>query len=337
MKRSIYIIFSLGVTVGVAYYLFSSISLADIKQLILEIDRTLLIIFICLSFIMSFFRMWRYAYVLNALGYKPSLIALYLVTIVRNLFADLLPARIGTIIYIYLVNTRLKIPLSAASSSFAIAFLFDILAIFPIIIMIALLSSAADINYTAITISALLLFVISLLLLISLPKLLKLTSKAKAIFPETLQAKLESLLSKTASELGEMQSFTRNVKLLLLSLLIRVTKYSQLYVLLLALLIPTGYTIEQLPVPESLLGICAAEISASLPLSGIAGFGLYEGTWALVFQLVGLPAELAKASGLSHHLITQVWGYGLGVVALLLLLIPISSRSPSNSEQNLEL
>ena len=71
------------------------------------------------------------------------------------------------------------------------------------------------------------------------------------------------------------------------------------------------------------MGACGAEFSASLPISGIAGFGAYEGTWAIIFTILGFPQKLAITTGISHHLITQVWGYSLGVICLALLLLPL--------------
>ena len=61
-------------------------------------------------------------------------------------------------------------------------------------------------------------------------------------------------------------------------------------------------------------------MAASLPISGIAGFGAYEGAWAGVFILLGFPAAMAKATSLSHHLVTQLYGYLIGIASILTLL-----------------
>jgi Tol biopolymer transport system component len=41
-----------------------------------------------------------------------------------------------------------------------------------------------------------------------------------------------------------------------------------------------------------------------------------------VFALLGFPGDVARLTGISHHLITQVYGYALGAAALALLLLP---------------
>jgi hypothetical protein len=64
-------------------------------------------------------------------------------------------------------------------------------------------------------------------------------------------------------------------------------------------------------------------LAASLPVSGIGAFGAYEGAWAAAFELLGFPGHLAKLTAVSHHLFTQVYGYSLGALAFLLLLLPV--------------
>ena len=97
-----------------------------------------------------------------------------------------------------------------------------------------------------------------------------------------------------------------------LSLGVRCCKYLSLYVLLLALVLPLGFTVQSFPLPKVFLGLCSAELAASLPISGIAGFGVYEGAWTLVFRLLGYSERIAVLTSISHHLLTQVYGYSLG-------------------------
>ncbi|PID74179.1 MAG: hypothetical protein CSB32_02110, partial [Desulfobacterales bacterium] len=84
-------------------------------------------------------------------------------------------------------------------------------------------------------------------------------------------------------------------------------------------------------IPAVFLGISASEFAASLPISGIASFGVYEGTWSLVFELLGFPGNIAKLTAVSHHLFTQVYGFGLGALALILLVLPVFKKKDSGS------
>jgi hypothetical protein len=115
-------------------------------------------------------------------------------------------------------------------------------------------------------------------------------------------------------------------RIFVLSLGVRCCKYLSLYVLLLALVLPLGFTVLSFPLPKVFLGLCSAELAASLPISGIAGFGVYEGAWTLVFQLLGYSERIAVLTSISHHLLTQVYGYSLGALALLVLLLPVFKR-----------
>ena len=122
-------------------------------------------------------------------------------------------------------------------------------------------------------------------------------------------------------------------KVFALSLGVRCCKYLSLYVLLLALVLPLGYALRSFPLAKVFLGLCSAELAASLPVSGIAGFGAYEGAWALVFQLLGYPERIAVLTSISHHLLTQVYGYSLGALALLILLLPVFKKDSQADSQ----
>ena len=116
-SKLLFFIFSLIVSISIFTVLFTEVSWKQVLQLIREVDQRALIAFFGLSFGMSFFRSWRYLVLLRALGHEAPKVRLFFIVIVRNFFADLLPARLGTTIYIYLVNSRLHIPFAAASAT----------------------------------------------------------------------------------------------------------------------------------------------------------------------------------------------------------------------------
>jgi uncharacterized protein (TIRG00374 family) len=326
-------ILSLLTTALIFDYLFTFISLADVVRLIRNVDLRALLVFVMLSLAMSFFRTWRFGMLLKLSGYRPKKTALFLVVLVRNFFSDLLPARMGTLIYIFLAHTRLGIPLAPATSSFAIAFLFDILALLPLLLAaVALTSFRADIPIVALAISTLGLGTICLTLIYLLPAAATRLARQLErwpLFPSSLTQKLVITIHRTGEEVQRARKDGAYAPIMALSLLVRLTKYSSLYVFLLALLLPLGYAWQEMHAPSIFLGLCATEIAASLPISGIAAFGAYEGTWAVVFKLIGFPGHIAKLTAVSHHLFTQVYGYLLGAGALLLLILPffkVSSR-----------
>ncbi len=334
-RRFWFFIFSLLVSAGVFTYLFSIVSIREVMDLVKGITLDWLLLFLLMSLSMSFFRTWRYAVILNASGYHPNSIALYLITLVRNFFSDLLPARLGTLIYIYLVQNRLGVPFGPAASSFALSFVFDILALAFLIFLAALEAGSELIPPVFMVTGGLILAFGSGLVLVLLPRIVTLMARISAslpFIPEKYQHKLHLALVDTVKNI----ELTRNSgifwKILSLSVGVRIFKYLSLYVLLLALVLPLGFSIESFPLSKVFTGLCSAEIAASLPISGVAGFGVYEGTWALVFQLLGYPEHMAALTSISHHLFTQVYGYSLGAFALLLLLLPFFHPHPHRKE-----
>ncbi len=323
----LYFILSAAVTAGVFWYLFSHISPREVIGVIRGADMMAVLVFIALSFFMSFFRTWRYALLLKVLGHAPGKIALYLVVLVRNFFSDLLPARIGTLVYVYIVTSRLGVPFGAAASSFALAFLFDMLAIAPMIVLAIFWAGGGGGFSLPILLGGGLIFaLLSIAVLATLPALAGLGGRILVGLPlpgKKRRLSWSNALRDTKYDLERIKQAGVYGRVFTLSLLVRTTKYASLYVLLFALLSPLGFSAQELPPAKVFLGICGAELGASLPISGLAGFGLYEGVWSLVFNLLGFPERMAKLTSISHHIFTQFYGYSLGLCALLALLLPV--------------
>lgn len=328
--KIIFTVASLAVTAGIFIYLFRYITIGQVLQIIKGVDRGALLMFVTLSLAMSFFRAWRYDLLLGISGYRPSRSALFLVVLVRNFFSDLLPARIGTLVYIFIVNTRLGVPLGPATSSFAVAFLFDILAVVPLILLASVLAVFSVKTYILpLFLGGLLIGALTIAIIHYLPSfcsvIIQIIAKIKKE-KSKYGRRLIELLSSVKEEVLKAKQAELYTPVLVLSFLVRITKYGSLYVFLYALLHAVGYGWRDLSIPSIFLGISASEFAASLPISGIASFGAYEGTWAIVFELLGFPGNVAKLTAVSHHLFTQVYGYSLGGVALVILILPIFKK-----------
>ncbi len=329
-KQAIYLVFSVLVTIGVFGYLFRNVSVRDVVNAIKNMDQRGIWMFFLLSMTMTIFRTWRYDLLLNTSGYSVSRAALFLVVLVRNFFSDLLPARLGTVVYVYLVNTRLGIPFGPAASSFALAFVFDIIALVPMVAL-AVLFVGASVGLSVpilLSVAAALLAgsVVALWLLPQVANLAAVIVRCFPFLPKKARLKSSESLANVGGQVVAARRAGIYGRLLVLSMFVRLAKYGALYVLVFALLNPLGYGWGELKVPRVFLAICSSELAASLPISGIAGFGAYEGVWAAVFGMLGFPARIADLTSISHHLITQLYGYSLGVGAVLALLIPYFQR-----------
>lgn len=329
MKKKLwYTLFSVAVTAGIFSWLFSHVTLREVADLVRNADLRGVALFLLASLTMSIFRAWRYLVLLRASGYAPGRLAMYLVVLVRNTFSDLLPARIGTLIYIYVITTRLGIPFGAATSSFALAFIFDMIALVPLIAWAALGLGGGSV-WILLGFGALLAG-LTLAVLAGLPSMVRLVNvllrRCSVLGVERIR-RWRAALEAVVEDLRKAREAGIYGRVLVLSLMVRIFKYASLYLFLFALVAPLGYGWARLPIARVFTGLCAAEAAASLPVSGIAGFGAYEGAWALIFQLLLFPAHLAKMTSIAHHLFTQVYGYSLGGLALLILLLPFGRRA----------
>ncbi|MBM9530912.1 flippase-like domain-containing protein, partial [Desulfoprunum benzoelyticum] len=317
---------SLAVTILVFLWIGRDIEAIDVVDAITAIAPPEILLFFVSSLFMSICRSWRLLLLLEPVGYRPGRLAMLLTVLVRNLFADLLPARLGGLIYLWLCRTRLGVSLDAASSSMAIAFVFDMIAVAPLLIVVGLVI-AGELGIAGILIWA---FGLTIAggALVALLLLAPLADYAARLIPRLplLPERAKSGLAAFAASVAEDVRVTRRAGILLpvvvLSVLVRLAKYTAMYFLLLGIVMPMGFGLAELPPHKGLVGLIAPEIAASLPISGIGGFGAYEGTWAVAFHFLGLPEAMAKLTGVAHHLFTQAYGAGIGLTALLVLFLP---------------
>ena len=313
------------VAIGVLAFIFSRISITDVIDLIREANRAGVAMFLVLSLFMSVFRCWRYHLLLRVSGYDPPLFPLFLIVLVRNFTSDLIPARIGTAVYMPLVTTRLGVSAAAAASSFALAFLFDILAILPLVLLaLVLLGGDPLVSTSGLVILAAFVLVVCGILIAQLPRLCRLgewilTRPYWATHRLIVWAR--QVLEGMESELATARAAGIYGRLFILSIFVRIGKYGALYMFLFALLEPQGFGWDHLPLPDVFMGLVVPELAASTPFSGIAGLGAYQGAWIFMFTLLGFPESLAMSSSLAHHVCTQFYGYSMGIMAAGLLML----------------
>lgn len=325
--RAVNLAFSLAVTAGVMVYFFGSgkTSIAQIKGMLRNVYLPALCLFVAVSMTMNVLRTIRYAVILRAAGLRPPSIPMFLVVLVRGMFVDLLPARLGELVYIYVLRTRLGIPLGAATASFALAFLFDLIALAPLIMAaVVLVGAAAGVSTLKLLLATGFLLAASCATLMWLPSLLRLVFGILGIRGLGKNA-LAGRLRRFAASIGFQVKKSRKAGIYLpvlgLSILVRLAKYTGMYVMFYALVRSYGYDLASLPPAKVFLAMCSSEMAASMPWAGVMGIGAYEGTWHLVLVSLGFPQNVAATSGVCHHMLTQLYGYSLGALALLALFL----------------
>jgi hypothetical protein len=281
------------------------------------------------SLMAAWLRAWRYRWLL-----RPQSISwpnMFLVTFIRNSLVDLLPARLGSLSYIYVLNKRLGFPFETATSSFVLAFVLDFLTISPFLIvsLLAVGPGADSLRTPALLIIAAAFFLVVFLVYWKLVPaariflavfrgLLRLTRTQERKASRTAVHKFEL----TIENLNSVHRSGRAIPILVLSFLIRLAKYVSVFALFFALLRSQGFALRDLSLWTFILGLSGAELTSALPIKGLAGFGTWESAWALTFSLMHFDSRLAVISGIGVHLLTNIFEYSLGIGSILILAWP---------------
>lgn len=328
-NRIFYIGLSFVATVVLFWFLLSQIDVNDLKITFARIDRLALLGFMAVSLTAGILRAVRYKWLLH-----PEPIAfgkIFLVTLIRNLFVDLLPARIGSLSYIYILNKRLNFLFETAASTFVVAFVFDFLTLSPFLVLsiFAVGIGSSSVSSSTFLIASLLFFLAVFFIIWKLVPLFhfalrilnflfKLFHAQERSFAQTTNKKVRL----TIKSLGKIQERRIYWPLFLLSLAMRFAKYASLHVLLFSLLRSHGFGLRDLSLWKTILGITGAEFTSVLPIKGLGGFGTWESAWALTFKLMNFDPGLAIISGIGVHVITNLFEYALGILSILILALP---------------
>lgn len=328
-NKLIYVLLSCTISIFLLGFLLSQIHMQELLQTLSKISCPFLFAFMAVSLLAAVLRAFRYKWLLHPESIGTGQI--FLVTLIRNLFVDLLPARIGSLSYIYLLNKRLNFPFETAASTFVVAFVFDFLTLSPFLALAVFavgLGSSSVSSFDLLFIAALFFCFVFLILWKLIPlsqvflrafqAILKAFSATEKTFPRTAVYKIRL----TIEGLRLIRKRRIYWPLFFLSLCIRLAKYVSLYLLLFSLLKSHGFRLADLSFWKTILGTTGAELTSALPIKGIGGFGTWESAWALTFKLMNFDSRLAILSGLGVHLITNLYEYTLGILSLFILALP---------------
>ncbi len=278
--------------------------------------------------------------------------SLTLLTLVRNIFVDLVPARLGSLSYIYLLVKRFGLAFEIAAGTLLVSMLFDFIAATPLLILSIMLVGfgGAPLSSPLFLTSVIFLLAILLLLLMKLVPMLRFILKLThlryervGVGPAPTRATtrvaptqkwvniISQKLAQTVEEIEKIQKKKLYRKVFFISLLIRILKYGSLYFLLHSVIASRGFTIPELNFCKVFLAFAGPEIAANLPIHGVGGFGSWELAWVLTFQPMGFTREIAIRTGFIVHGITQVIEYAMGIIAIVILALPFHWRKKQRS------
>lgn len=333
-NKFLYLLLSFTISIVLIYFLLSQIETKDLVQTFRGIYYPALLVFMIIALAGAVLRAWRYKWLL-----KPQPISwgnIFLVTLIRNLFVDLLPARIGSLSYIYILNKRLNFSFEMATSSFVVAIIFDFLTLSPFLVLsiFAVGLGATAVSTVTLLIVALIFFLFIFVILWKiipffnfLLKIYRLLLKAFKIESRKWAKKSVEKIHLTMDCLAQIREKKIYWSIFFLSLSIRLAKYASLYFLLFSLLRSHGFLLKALSLWKTILGITGAELSSALPIKGIAGFGTWESAWAIAFRLMDFEQRIAILSGIGVHLLTNMFEYSLGIISIFILAFPLLKKS----------
>lgn len=332
IKRIIYLLLSLIISGILISLLLSQISTQDLIFTLKNLYWPSLLTYMLISLVGAIIRAWRYRLLLQPC--QVSWLGIILVTFVKNSLIDLLPARLGSLSYIYLLNRRLGLAFEPVTSSFINAILLDFLTLSPFLVL-AIFSvglGVDPISSAAVLAIALIFFILVIAAFILIIPLMKWIFQIYTFFGLKSRLTTKKWFQKSMDKFKgtiEILQLTKGQSsswlILLLSFFIRLAKYASLFFLLHSLLRSHGYNLGQLSFWRLILGTSGAELTSALPIKGIAGFGTWESAWALTFHLMGSEKQIAILSGLGVHFLTNLFEYSLGIASLFLLALPYYS------------
>lgn len=334
-------ILSIAISALLLTWLFRQVDGDLLRQTLSSLHVPALFAFMAFALTGAWLRAWRYKLLLapEAIGWVPVM----LVTFIRNLFIDLLPARIGSLSYVYVLNARLGLRFDSSASSFVVSVVLDFLTLSPFLIVSLIFVGAGGSTASGFGLLALALLFLGAMFLIlwRIVPLSRLLIKGLGLFIRVFRMETRAWAQKaldagddTVTALAGIRDRRQYWPLYGLSLLLRATKYGALYSLLFSLLHSHGFILGALSPAKTILGITGAEFTSILPVKGLAGFGTWESAWALAFRLMDFDPELAVISGIGVHLITNLFEYSLGIGALLIVFSPLVRflrKTPSGS------
>ncbi|MBI2566791.1 MAG: PD40 domain-containing protein [Candidatus Schekmanbacteria bacterium] len=268
----------------------------------------------------------RYGVLLRAAGAAavPARGWLFLVAAIRNMLIDLVPARLGELGYVALLNRGLAVGAAACLSSLAISFLFDVAALvallLPCIAAQFLAGTGALWMIAGGSVLAAGASVAALLLFGGAPLAARLIERHRRARDRDHAPRYVTALVTISGELARALETTRKAgvtgRVFALSIGVRSCKYLGLYAALSAITVPHFPALAKVPLAQTVFAFVGAESFAALPVPALFGFGPYEAGSTLVLGLLGFSVAEAALAMTAAHVWTQLCDYGLGLVAL---------------------
>ncbi len=294
-------------------------------------------IYILCQFAQTLFRALRARLLLKASlpdGQKvPGIFRLILVTFVRGACADMLPARIGELSYVAMLNRGCSIPAADCLSSLSIGLLFDFIALLAVL-AVAIPAAAQGMSLLG---SMLMLAVICVVgglgLFFIFPAFAKACARleGRGLFRHRPFAALLKIVTDTADAVVKTRRGGVALGVTAHSICVRMAKYAGLYCLFVAVTRPIWPDLSHAGIFPVLVALIAAEGAASLPVPTFMSFGSYEAGGLAALTALGFPTADSMAAMIAMHVLSQIIDYSLGGLAF--LVFTWTTRAPKQETE----
>ncbi len=249
----------------------------------------------------------------------PGLPLIVLVTFVRGACADMLPARIGELSYVAMLNRGCRVPAADCLSSLSIGLLFDFIALLAVL-AVAIPAAAQGMSLLgSLILLALICLVGGVGLFILFPAIANRLGRltGKGLFRHKLFAALLKIVTDTADAVVKTRRGGIAFGVTAHSLAVRLAKYAGLYCLFVAVTRPLWPALSHAGLFPVLVALIAAEGAASLPVPTFMSFGSYEAGGLAALTALGFPPADSMAAMIAMHVLSQIIDYSLGGLAFL--------------------
>ncbi len=290
--------------------------------------------YVVTSLLQAFVRAVRFRVLISSAGDDdPGMFHTLLVTLVRNMTVDMLPSRAGELSYIAMMNRGHRVSGEACVSSLSISFLFDLIALLFILAAATVpgVISGAQSGKGLIGVLAVVFLAAAVGSVLIFSGLGFCCRIARRMFGESPRARLIAGTLSFLEKLNDAVTSTRRqgiaLKLLGLSLGVRLAKYAGLYALFLAV---TSRAFPQLaaePVWNVIFALVGAEAAGSLPVPSFMSFGTYEAGGTLALTVLGYSAAMSLVTVGVVHIYSQLVDYTLGGIGFLLFSATVERKT----------
>ncbi|MBM9512968.1 lysylphosphatidylglycerol synthase domain-containing protein [Desulfogranum marinum] len=314
----------------------SSISLSFLPKLlavIAAVPFSCVALYIAASIFRTSLRAYRYRVIVAASEtHVPSFFHFFLVTASRNMFVDMLPARLGELSYVAMLNRGYAVAAPTCFSSLIISFVFDLIALTLLIVCLILVQMLGTGNFLwLVPILCLLCAVLICFYMFFLPALRLITDRLGqyVFFKKGIGQKCNLFAKKIVVALEEAKKAAIGWRLLILSIGIRVGKYVALYALFVG--VAVSFPMVQNDPAAAVIALISAEAGASLPLPVFMGFGAYEAGGTLAMVALGATKSVSLVMMLALHIVSQIVDYIFGGIALVVFFLTATSIAVADS------